>query len=256
MFGSRTKSFSNFEETAKKTYRWRSSEQNFVCWNPETQEQELLDKAPKFIPLTATSSVNGAREQDHGKATCRWNRIYSNEFTDFKNDYIKVRESDKLDGTKTVLCEGVYNPTVKEFVASNSWAKYTTNVYCLLDGEVVKLELFGAALTAWIEFQNKCKSEKAFLFDHHYFTFNKAEQRKNGAVTFYAPSFELGDITDEEDDKATEVAKEIEAKIEHNKALSAPDAATDVTAAAAAKAEEDREEETSDGAVDLSEIPF
>lgn len=253
MFGSRTRSVSNYEKTADKTYKWRSSEQNFVSWDSEAQEQIFMDKDVKLIPLTATSCVTGSREQDHGKANQRWNSIYSNEFTDFKNDYVKVREFDRLDNTKTVLCEGVYSPTIKEFIADKTWAKFTTNVYCLLNGEVVKLQLSGASITAWIEFTNKCKSSKVNLYDHKYITVKGYAERKNGAVNYTAPIFDYGDITDEEDEHATEVARELETKIEHNKSLTAQEDTTDVTEAAATMA---APEANNDGTIDLSEIPF
>lgn len=260
MFGSRTTTHSSFEAIATKNYMWRSAEQNFFYYDKEQGERVPLPEGAKLIPLTTTNSVTGSRERDHGKATERWNTILSNEFTDFKNDIVKVREFDKLDNTKTVLFEGPYTPTIKDAINGITWARYTKNVYCLLDGEVVKLSLSGASIGSWIEFEEKCRKDKIYLVDSHYVSLGEPVAKRNGAVNFFAPTFELGDIDAETNAKANEIAAEVEAKLERNKVASgAVEAPVDVYSAPrpTATATPAPEPETAQGEeINLDEIPF
>lgn len=262
MFGSRTHNQSSYEVVAEKTYTWRSSEQNFFTYDRETKERVALPEGAKLIPLTATHSVTGVHERDHGKATQRYNRIYSNEFTDYRQDVITVKEVDNLDNTKTVIAEGVYSPTVKDIITDLPYAKFTTNIYCLLDGEVVRISLAGASLKPWIDFETKLRQTNTYLTDSHCVLLDGAEEVRNGAVTFYSPKFKLGDITAEENEVANATAFEVEGKIARNKANGSNDS-TDFTdnIPATQKAETQSEAEpaaTTDdsGNIDLSSIPF
>lgn len=220
MFGSRTTTHSNFETITNKNFTWRSSDQAFVYYDKEAEERKPLPKGAKLIPLTTTNSVTGVRERDRGKATERYNQIISNEFTDYKNEIVKVREIDRLDNTRNVLFEGVYSPTIKEAISGLQFCKFTKNIYCLLDGEVVKLALSGASLTAWIEFEDTLRKEHIRLVDGYYVTVGEPEHKKSGTVNYYAPTFSLGEISAEENAKANDVAVEVEDKIARNKLAS------------------------------------
>ena len=252
MFGSRTKTYSQFEQITNKNFIWRSADQNFFYYDKDTESRVALPEGAELIPLTTTNSITGIRERDHGKATQRFNQIYSNEFTDYKDEIIRVRESDKLDGTKTVLFEGVYSPTVRDAISGIQWCKFTKNIYCLLDGEVVKLSLNGSSLTSWIEFEDKCKKDHIYLVDGHCIKLGKAVQKKTGSVNYFAPTFELGDISDEDNLKADTIAAEVEEKLARNKVASGSvDAPAQITPKT-----ETADEPTDSEEISLDEVPF
>lgn len=254
MFGSRTHNQSQFERISEKTYTWRSAEQNFFYYDKEKGTRVPLQEGAKFIPLTSTNSVTGVHGLDLGRATERYNQVFSNEFTDYKDEVIRVRESDKLDGTTTVLFEGVYSPTIRDAIASVPYCKFTKNIYCLLEGEVVKLELKASSLKPWIDFEDSLRKTKTYLTDGHYVSVGKAEQRKTGSVTYYAPTFELGDITPEEDAEADRVAAEVEDKIARNRAARSGDNEAPAQVPVAPASAESPEESTEP--ISLDEIPF
>lgn len=220
MFGSRTKTHSQFEQVSEANYTWRSAEQNFFYYDKDSESRVALPENARLIPLTSTNSITGVRERDHGKATQRYNQIYSNEFTDYKDEIVRVRESDKLDNTRTVLFEGVYSPTVRDAISGIQWCKFTKNVYCLLEDKVVKLSLSGSSLTAWIELEEQCKKNRIYLTDGYCIKLGQPVQKKTGSVNYFAPTFELDTISEEENRVADEMAAVVEGKLEHNKAAS------------------------------------
>ena len=253
MFGSRTKTHSQFEQVSEKNYIWRSADKNFFYYDKDSETRVPLPEGAKLIPLTTANSITGIRERDHGKATQRFNQIFSNEFTDYKDEIVRVRENDRLDGTKTVLFEGVYSPTVRDAISGVQWCKFTKNVYCLLDGEVVKLSLSGSSLTSWIEFEDKCKKDRVYLVDGHCITLGESSERKTGSVSYNAPTFELGDISDEENTEADKMAAIVEEKIARNKAATG----TVETVAQVPTPKAETAEEPSDSAeINLDEVPF
>lgn len=255
MFGSRTKTHSQFERVADKIYTWRSAEQNFYCYDKDTKERVALPKDAQLIPLTATNSITGVRERDHAKATQRFNNIVSNEFVDYKNEMIRVREIDKLDNTKTVLYEGVYSPTIRDAIAGIAWCKFTKNIYCLLDGEVVRLSLSGASLTSWIEFEDSLKKDRQYLTDGHCITLGEAVQHRHGSVDYFSPTFVLGDISSEANAIADEVAADVEEKLAKNRAAFA-DMGNESMASTSQPAPTQAETAPASDSIDLSDIPF
>jgi len=257
MFGSRTQTHSTYERVANKVYTWRSADQNFFYYDKESQERVALPKDAKLIPLTQTNSVTGVHSLNVGKATARYNQIYSNEFVSYKDEIVRVYESDRLDDTKTLLYEGVYTPTIRDAIASVPYCKFTKNIYCLLDGEVVKVSLSGSSLNSWIKFEDELKKTHTYLTDAHYFSLGEAIACKTGSVNYFAPTFTLGDISKEEDEEADKIAAEVEEKLAHNRAAASGEAPAQVpvtpqpTSATSAPAPEDAPE-----AISLEEIPF
>lgn len=258
MFGGRTSNGgSKYEKTAEATYRWKSTKQNFTAWDNENKVEIELPKDAILIPLTATNQVTGTRERDHGKATQRYNNVSSNEFTDFKEDIIKVVEYDRLDNTRNIIAEGVYSPTVKDAIADlGSVARFTKNIYCLLDGQVVKLALRGASLTPWIKFEDSLRELQISLMHGHAFKVDGCTEEKNGMVTYSAPKFVVTDITDSEEQVANERAIEVEQAILHNKQANgtaeAPTEFTPQVSSESTTAEPNNTEEP----ISLDEIPF
>lgn len=261
MFGSRTTNKTNFITVASKRYLWKSSEENFGYYDSEAEERIALPEGAIIVPLTATMSVTGVRERDHNKATQRYNNIFSNEFTHYTKDIVKVQEKDKLDGTKTVLAEGPYSPTVKDIIADMPFAKFTKNIYGAIlskDGkslsdEVVKISLSASSLRPWIEFENKAKDAKVDLYNGHGFSIGKSTSEQNGTVSYKAPTFNLHEISEDVNKAANTKAAEVEDLILRNKQAAGTDEPTTEFTPPAAKKEQS---DSDDGSIDLSEIPF
>lgn len=251
MFGSRTSNrTTKYEIIAEKNYRWKSTKQAFVAWDFDNQEEIELPADAVLIPLTATNSVTGSHEVDRNKATHRFNSVFSNEFTDFKEDVVKVQEKDRLDGTKTVIVEGVYTPTIKEKIADLPWASFTKNIYCLCDGEVVKLSLRASSLTPWIKFEGKIRDDNIDFMHGHGFVIGKATKEKNGSVEYYSPTYEIVKINEKDEQIANEKADEVEQAILRNKQNASGEDEAVKFAPSAPKQQE------SDDSITLDDIPF
>lgn len=257
MFGSRTHTRSQFEHITDKVYEWRSSDKNFFYYDKEKDERIPLPKDAELIPLTHTSSVTGLHMIDLGKPTSHSNRIFSNEFVDYKNEIVRVREMDRITKTTTVLFEGPYSPTVRDAISSVPYCNYTKNVYCLLDGEVVKLELKKSSLSPWIEFEDSLRESKEYLTDGHCVRLGAPEKRTTGTVNYYVPTFKLGDITAEENAKADEVAAEVESKLEKNRNAGSKNNENSAQVPVNIEVKEaETSETTPDGQISLDDVPF
>lgn len=249
MFGSRTNSQQKYERIAKKTYRWKSSKEAFIAWDSDTKEEIELPKDAMLIPLTATMAITGSRQRGKGAST-HYTNVYSNEFTNFDSDVINVVEDDRFDGTKTTIVKGVYTPTVKEAIADLPYANFTKVLYCLYDGEVVKMALRSSSLRPWIEFENKLKERHINLYNGYGIKLGGVEEGSFGAVKFKTPKFAAVEISKEENTKATALAIEVENAILRNlQASGAAETPTEVKTTADDIAEGSEE-------VSLSEIPF
>ncbi len=211
-------------------------------------EEISLPKDAKLIVLTSTMSVTGTHEKDHGKPTQRYNQVYSNEFTNFKEDIVKVCEKDKLDNTKITIAEGVYSPTIKEKIADLPYASFTKNLYCLYDGEVVKVSLKGSSLTPWIQFENDLRENGEDIMHGLCFYVDGATAQKNGSVSYSSPVYKKDVITSDQEEEANKLANEVEEAILRNKQANGteePVAKVEVSKPAA-----------EDGEIALSDIPF
>lgn len=258
MFGGRTSNGgSKFERVADTTYRWKSEKQAFVAWDNDTKTEIVLPEGAVLVPLTATNQVTGIKERDHGKATRRFNNVASNEFINFKDDIVKVVEYDKLDNTRTVIAEGVYSPTVKEAIADlGSVARFTKNLYCLLDEKVVKIALRGASLTPWIQFEQSLKELQIDLTHGHGFKIAGSTAEKNGTVFYSAPTFAVADIDDTTEQLANEKAIAAEQALLRNmQANGTVEAPTEFTPNVSAQPTTAEPQEAGE-AISLEDIPF
>ena len=259
MFGGRTTNGgSQYEQTAQATYRWKSTKQKFVAWDKDSQSEIEMPEGAILVPLTATNQVTGTKERDHGKATQRFNNVSSNEFTDFNTDHIKVVEYDKLDSTRNVIAEGTYSADIKGVIADmGSVARFTKNIYCLMDGEVVKLALRGASLTPWIKFENTLRETQIPLMHGHGFNVSGVSAQQNGSVSYTSPEFEITDIDEETEEIANQKAIEVEEAILHNKQHNGTSEAP-VEFTPQVSEPEDKAEKTADDKeqITLDEIPF
>jgi len=249
MFGSRTSSQRSRERIAKYTYRWKSSKEAFVAWDSDKKEEIELPSKAILIPLTSTMMITGSRARGKGSST-HYTNVYSNEFTNFDSDIVTVIENDSFDGTKTEIVKGVYSPTVKEAISDLPYANFTKVLYCLYDGDVVRLTLRASSLRPWIEFENKMKEKHINLYKGHAIKVVGVNDGSFGAVQFKTPEFGATEISSKEDAIATETAIEVENAILRNlQASGVAEAPTEVPTTAP-------EPTTASEEISLEEIPF
>lgn len=211
--GSRTNPRGQFETIAKRRIKWKSSSKAFESYNFETNENKVVPANIEFIPLTATVSVTGSRPMGKkGTPSEHYNTISSNEVTDLQNEVMIVKEKDTYEDTTTEICRGPYSTVVKEAIKDLPYANYTMNIYAIIRGseEVVKFAFTKSSRQAGFDINNNMTG-KAFKL-------KEAAENGNGGIVYYTPVIDFVDITPEEDAKATEIAIQVEEKIQRNKA--------------------------------------
>jgi len=160
---------------AAKFLSWKSNHQKFSYYDKTTQENVFLEMPVKFLALTRYKTIKGWNQKKEGA-------IIANEVKSLKEELV-VNFYKK--GDKQEIARGAWND-IKETV--EFWGgRYTESVYAMLpDGELVNLQLSGASLSTWFEFQ---KNQTHRFFDE-FVQVNGFKEGKSGAVTFSYPVFE------------------------------------------------------------------
>lgn len=158
-------------------FQWKSEHEKFCYYNKEKKENIFIEMPFKFLALTRYITVKG------------WNQkkqyaLISNEVQSI-NDTLIVNAYSQ--GNKTEIARGEWKD-IKERI-DNEGGKFTQSVYIMLpNGEVANLQLNGASLSTWFEFQ---KNQTDRFFDN-WVVVNGFKEGKQGAVTFTYPVFEWG----------------------------------------------------------------
>lgn len=217
VFGSRTnKETVGFnEQIVSKWIEWKSSLKSFCYYDSNAKQLVPVDPNLEFIPLTATLSIKGTHQVGKkGTPSLHWNNVYSNEFTNYNSDYIVVREKDSYNGTTEDIAQGTYTKDIKPVISELPYANFTINVYCLVRGteEVVKFMFYKSSRDVGFDISNNRMQGQCFKLD--------AYEEAGSAIKYNIPVLAFSRITIEEDSKATDLAKEIEAKLSaRNKAF-------------------------------------
>ena len=167
-------------------------------WNGGKGTVRYYDKAAKqnvdcgaefaFILLDELGSVRGWHEASESG-------IYSNEVRDTRQDVMVVKAF--KGGT---LAEGLYKD-IKDRV-NVLGGHFNANCYLAFRGddglEIGCLRFKGAALGAWMDF---CKENRSSLYKKT-IQIVGATKGKKGSVTFYVPTFQLADISRDDNDMA------------------------------------------------------
>lgn len=195
------------ERVTNKRITWSSTDKAFKMYDGDTKETTIVDPDQEFIYITHRMSITGAKQVGD-----KYNRIYSNEFIDPKNQLVVISEYDTESDTRKEIARGVYND-LKETVKNTAGASFTWNIYALMRGTdtLVKFEFTRSSRNAGFDIIGNV--------DHQYFKFGPSEEQKNGAIVFNVPTVEFNECTDEEDDKAIALAEQVDAKLNHNRAL-------------------------------------
>lgn len=197
----------SYERVTNKKITWSSTDKTFKMYDGDTRETTPLDPNQEFIYITHRMVITGAKQVGD-----KYNRIYSNEFIDPKNQLVVIKEYDAESETNKEIARGVYND-LKETVKNTAGASFTWNVYAILRGTdtLVKFEFTRSSRNAGFDIIGN--------YDGKYFKFGPSEEQKNGAIVFNVPTVEFNDCTDEENEKAVELAEQIDAKLNRNRAM-------------------------------------
>ena len=207
--GARTrKSGGTYESITNKRITWSSSDKTFKMYDGDTKETTPIDPDQEYIYISHRMCITGARQVDSTK----YNRIYSNEFIDSKDQLVVINEYDRENEERKEIARGVYTD-LKETVKNTPGAAFTWAVYAIeRDSEnLVKFEFTRSSRNVGFDIISQ--------YDHQCFKFGPAEEQKNGAIVYNVPTVEFYEITDQENDKATEIAEKVDAKLNHNRVL-------------------------------------
>lgn len=202
------KSNGSYETVTNKRITWSSTDKAFKMYDGDTKETTKVDPEAEFIYISHRMCVTGAKQVDNGK----YNRIYSNEFIDSKNQLVVISEYDSEKEERKEIGRGTYDE-LKETVKNTAGAAFTWNVYAIERGtdNLVRFEFTRSSRNVGFDIIGNV--------DHQCFKFGPAEEQKNGAIVFNVPTVEFNEISDEENDKAIELAEKVDGKLNHNRAM-------------------------------------
>lgn len=163
---------------ASKFLNWKSDHQKFAYYDKAEEKNVLIELPFKFLAIARYKTIKGWNQKKEGAIIANEVKSLKDDFT--VNFYKKGQE-------KQQIAKGPWND-IKETV--EMWdGKYTESVYVMLpDGELVNLQLSGASLSTWFEFQ-KNQSDKFF---EHWVEVKGFKEGKTGAVSYTFPVFEWG----------------------------------------------------------------
>jgi len=193
---SRSKPSERVQNPATKFFSWDGSEGQ-IFWFDKEKKQNVVVPAPfTFILLDELATIKGWHEASS-------TGIYSNEVKDTRQEVFIVKNFNK-----ETLAEGVYKSIKDRVVALGG--KYCASLYIAYkEGDELKianLSLKGAGFGPWLEFAKNNRNEiykKAVRI-------SGKTQGKKGKVVFQMPEFSLMGISEETNEAATELDKELQ----------------------------------------------
>ena len=184
---------------ATRWFEWKSSEKSFQFYDKEKKEVVPVKLPFTFIVLDRTATIKGY----NSKLKLG---IYSNEVRDTREQPLAV----KYHGAETIA-EGMWSE-IKDKVGSKSvGGKFALNIYLAFRaGKQLFIGCFqatGCALGAWFEFE---KANRRTIFEKAV-TVKTTRHDSSGDVEYDAPVFTLADVTEETNEQAKELDKDLQA---------------------------------------------
>lgn len=177
---------------AVKFFSWSGSTGELVHYDKEL-EKRVSQKLPfTFIVLDELNTITGFSDEDTSS-------YWSNEVRNIKNDELIVKTS------KGTRATGKYDELTE---VRSKGAKYAKSVYIAYqDGGhkvIANFKVYGAALTSWIDFTKKANIYQVAV------TVAGKEEAKKGTTTYFTPVFESKTITQEENEEAVALDRELQ----------------------------------------------
>ncbi len=176
-------------------YNWGGDEGCFSFYDKVEKKKVTVPVSAKkpfvFIPLCTLSTIKGYSDSDESG-------FWSNEVKDLKKERLTVRVK------SGIVAVGTYDE-IKEKIASKG-AKFCQSVYVGIKNEqgvleLANIQMYGAALSAWIEF---CKGKK---IDEIAVAVKGSTEGKKGKTVYQIPTFEVIKVKDETNEAAIELDK-------------------------------------------------
>lgn len=171
---------------------WRGGEGNLKYYDRETKENVVVEIPFEFILLDKLGTIKGWHDASEAG-------IFSNEVRDTRKETLLVR-SHKM---KEPIAEGFYSD-IKDKVKANG-GKFVVNLYVAFTNDagelaIGSLQFHGAALSAWMDFEND-KANKPYLYKKG-IKITGAKDGKKGSIKFKVPMFDFIEIPSEMDNQA------------------------------------------------------
>lgn len=169
---------SSVPSPAKKYIQWSGKRGCFSYYDRDKGEAVDLPLPFEFAVLENYYSVDGMNSDDE--------RIYSNKFKNFGTDVVSINM-----GTRVPRLVGYYADIKDAFKAQG--ARLTNNLFSVVDGEIVCIQIKGSALAAL--------SESNINIDKHTVVVKESVEKKNKKGTWLNPVFENGGAISADDYK-------------------------------------------------------
>jgi hypothetical protein len=181
------------ENPALHFYEWRNGQ--LSRYDKEKKENVVVKLPFTFIVLDELTTISGYHEPSESG-------IFSNEIQYMDRQTLRVRA---FKGGE--IAQGLY-ADIKDKVKANG-GRYTRSVYIaekIGSGYVIShVKFYGAAFSAWLDFTRAHNVEKGTV------TLTGSVEGKKGATTYQIPTFEYGDLTDEQIKACTELDTDLQA---------------------------------------------
>lgn len=184
---------------ATRWFEWQGSNGNLRYYDKEKKENIEVEIPFDFILLDRLSTIKGWHDASESG-------IYSNEVRDTRSETMLV----KAFKMKEPIAEGFYSD-IKDRVKAEG-GRFVLNCYIAYtddSGELAlaSLRLHGAALSAWMDFEND-KANRPLIYKKG-IRIASVKAGKKGAIKFQTPVFELIDLPDEVNDQAATIDRDI-----------------------------------------------
>ena len=181
---------------AQQWFEWSGSDGSIRYYDKRDKRNVTIDLPFTFMLLDQLSTVKGWHDQSESG-------IYSNEVKDTRAETLVVKAF-----KGGILAEGFYSQ-IRDRVAAQG-GHYVSNLYIAYRGEtelqIGSLQFKGAALGAWMEFQKQSGKDiykRAVVIDGY-------TEGQKGRVVFRVPKFRLKDVSEETNDQATELDRQLQ----------------------------------------------
>jgi hypothetical protein len=197
-------------------FEWSGGEGKINYYDKATKERVEVTMPFTFLLLEELSTITGFNEKSKS-------RIYANEVKDLSKNPLRVMEG------SSEIARGLYNEIKEKVTSASVGGKYAKSCYIAYKNEKGELVIgnfmfsgssFGGGehvvdakkkfkenVGAWLDF---AKAFRADLYKKAVRVTRDDRPCTNGNVTFYAPKFELVDISPETDEKAIELDKQLQ----------------------------------------------
>lgn len=212
---SRSNPTENLQNPAKRWMEWNGEKGCLEFYDKDISEKIQITDKMTFILLDQLSTIKGWHD-DSGSA------IYSNEVRNTSTDILSVKS---FKGGE--IANGLYKD-IRDRVM-NRGGRFTANLYVAIKMadqlQIASIQLTGAALNAWIDFQK----------DHRKEVYEKAvqivgvEEGQKGSIKFKTPVFALNEVSEKTNAEAIELDKELQEYLKHKLIAKLPDAVDEPT---------------------------